>query len=306
MRPSSRLPSPFALVASVTWLLVTALWWALAFAPLPAPPEWVEGVRSVCFGTLANGLPDTYGWVLLVMGPLSMLAFLLAVWGREVVDDVRYLAGLRLGRVALIVLALGVLAAGGWIARRIDAGLAAGEIYASPVEPRPLPESYPETDRPAPPLALTDQTGRPVRLAELAGRPVIVTFAYAHCETVCPLIVEAVREAADRLGAKTGAGPAVLVVTLDPWRDTPRTLPALAELWELEPAAGLHVLSGEVDEVLDVLEAWEVPYTRNRRSGDIGHPALVYLVDGTGRIAYTFQSPDAGWLVEATRRLAAG
>ena len=41
----------------------------------------------------------------------------------------------------------------------------------------------------APALALVDQT-RPDRHARaFRGRPVLVTFAYAHCETVCPLVV---------------------------------------------------------------------------------------------------------------------
>ena len=52
----------------------------------------------------------------------------------------------------------------------------------------------------------------------LAGRPVVVTFAYAHCTTICPVIVSEVLGARDKLALHK---PVVLIVTLDPWRDTP-------------------------------------------------------------------------------------
>ena len=74
-------------------------------------------------------------------------------------------------------------------------------------------------------LALTDQCGREVTLESFRGRPVLVTFAYAHCETVCPLVV------ADVLAARAPLArdpPAVLIVTLDPWRDTPSRLASIA------------------------------------------------------------------------------
>ncbi|KAB2962113.1 MAG: hypothetical protein F9K18_10275, partial [Thermoanaerobaculia bacterium] len=76
----------FALAGFLAWFAITVSWWALAFIPLPAPPAWLERTRAVCFGTLPNGLPDTWGWMLLLLGPLSMLTFLAAVWGRDLAD----------------------------------------------------------------------------------------------------------------------------------------------------------------------------------------------------------------------------
>jgi cytochrome oxidase Cu insertion factor (SCO1/SenC/PrrC family) len=78
--------------------------------------------------------------------------------------------------------------------------------------------------------------------------------------------------------------PAVVVVTLDPWRDTPSRLPHLAEQWGLGSDA--FVLSGAVEDVERVLDAWNVARERDLRTGDISHPALVYVVDRKGRIAY--------------------
>jgi len=164
-----------------------------------------------------------------------------------------------------------------------------------------LPEGYPRTDRPAPDFQLVDQTGATLTLESLRGRPVLLTFAFAHCQTICPVIVRTVSWAAERLD---DLGPAVVVVTLDPWRDTPSSLPALAQSWQLPALARAHVLSGEVAAVQAVLEAYEVPADRDPATGEITHPALVYLLDPQGKIAYTFNNPPAEWLVDAARRVA--
>jgi protein SCO1 len=148
-----------------------------------------------------------------------------------------------------------------------------------------------------PALSLTDQSGREVTLESFRGRPVIVTFAFAHCETICPLIV------ADVLAARRqidGAAPAVLIVTLDPWRDTAARLPAIARAWGL--GEDTHVLSGPADDVERALNRWRVPRTRNPRTGDISHPSIVYVVGADGRIAYVV-SGGADAIAAAVRAL---
>jgi cytochrome oxidase Cu insertion factor (SCO1/SenC/PrrC family) len=110
---------------------------------------------------------------------------------------------------------------------------------------------------------------------------VLVTFAYAHCETVCPLIVSEVLRARRRLGPSP---PAILIITLDPWRDTPSRLPAMAGAWGLDGDA--RVLSGSPEVVERVLNGWRVPRTRNRKTGQIAHPSIVYVVSANGRITY--------------------
>ena len=286
----------FALWAFLAWLAVTIVWWALALAPLPEPPAWLARARAVCFGTLPNGLPDTYGWMGLVLSPAAMLGILLAVWGRELGGEARRLAGSPAGRLALAAIAAVPLAGALGVGQRVVRGLEVSRAFDAPTERAPLPQHYPRTAEPAAAIGLVDQTGTTVDLADLEGRPALVTFAFAHCRTVCPVVVRAVRRAAREL---SDVGPAVVVVTLDPWRDTPSSLPALAKSWGLDELPAVHVLSGEVAEVLGVLEAWQMPIERNPRDGDISHPALVYVLAGDGTIAYTFNNPSPEWLVEA-------
>lgn len=262
-----------ALLALAAVLGVTAAWWAAALWPLPAGvPAWVVRARAVCFGTGVSGLPDAAGWLALILQPAVMLAVVLGVWGRALGDGIRALSGTAAGRAGLAALAVAVLA---------GAGLAAWRVHvARAAETAALPASVVRLDRPAPPLRLVSQEG-PFDLSLLRGRPVLVTFAFAHCRTVCPLAVEearAARRAADE------PKPAIVVVTLDPWRDTPSRLASIAARWKL--AEDAWVLSGPVNEVNAALDTWGIARSRDDRTGDLVHAPLTYLVDPRGVVTH--------------------
>ncbi|MBI3981893.1 MAG: SCO family protein, partial [Gemmatimonadetes bacterium] len=157
-----------------------------------------------------------------------------------------------------------------------------------------IPDTYPRLDRPAPPLTLTNQLGETLDLAALRGRPVLITFAYAHCTTICPVVVHDVLEARRAL---QDLAPVVVVVTLDPERDVPSRLPAIARQWSLGPDE--FVASGPVKEVEGVLSAWSVTRARNPDTGDVTHPRIVYLVDDEGKLVYATSGG-----VDAIRELA--
>jgi len=259
-------------------LAITAGWWALALWPVDDAPAWLTLTRETCFGTAGTGLPDAGGWLVLVGQPLSMLLVLVAAWGR----DVR--AGLRAAMAGVA----GQLAVGA-AAALLLAGAMGVVVRVRVADAQPFASSRTEAiagrlnriNDVAKPLALVDQRGRTVTLEQFRGRPVIVTFAYAHCETVCPLVVNDALGARDQLA---GHAPVVLIVTLDPWRDTPSRLASIAERWGVTGDA--HVLSGAPEQVERVLNAWRIPRARNERTGDLSHPSLVYVVGADGRIAY--------------------
>ena len=271
-----------ALTGLIGLLAITAAWWALALWPVPDAPGWLERTRYVCFGVTDSGLPDAGGWIGLIGGPLGMLAILLAGWWRGVrrlMSRARKSAALA---ATLGVLATGVvlLAAGGMLRVR-QARAAYIGVGATLVEPA---ATYPRLDTPAPPLALPAHDGVTRTLADQHGRVVLVTFAFAHCQTVCPMIVKDVLEAQVLLGSESIA-TAVLIVTLDPWRDTPSRLPHIAARWRL-PDRNAWLLGGDVADVEATLDAWEIPRKRDLRTGEVTHPALAYIVDRDGRIAF--------------------
>lgn len=260
------------------WLAVTASWWALALWPVPREtPAWLIRARAVCFNATGSGLPDASGWLLLVGQPIGLLAVLMVIWGDAVRSGLRALGAVPAGRALLgsiaVLLVAGFVAAGGRVISASPTTAASNEG---------LPSTYPRLDRPAPALGLVDQHGRVLELEDLRGRPALVTFAFGHCESVCPAVVRQVLDARDR--AETDAPPSVVVITLDPWRDTPAGLSRVARHWHIDD--GAWVLSGDVTRVNEVLDAWNVARERDESTGDVVHPPLVYVLDATGRIAF--------------------
>ena len=233
------------------WFASVLGWWAFAFMPLPsAPPAWLTAARAACFGTAESGLPAAYGWTMLVLAPAGLLTRIVVLWGSEVVASVRLVARRRAGRCLFGAVAVALLVEGSWVATKVRTAAAVATWEDGVRDQRAaLPPQYPRSIRTAPDFALVDQHGERVALQAFRGRPVAVTFVYAHCQTMCPLVVDTLKQAVP-------GGPAtVLVVTLDPWRDTPGALPGIARQWNVP--ANFHVLSSRsVEEVARVVDAW--------------------------------------------------
>jgi cytochrome oxidase Cu insertion factor (SCO1/SenC/PrrC family) len=284
-------------LALLLWVVATLIWWAFAFTPLPSePPAWLSAARHACFGSADDGLPAPHGWMLLTLGPASFLLGIVALWGRELPSSLARAVRGHGGRLVMVALALAVAFEGTWVLRKVEAARAIA-AWADVQDEAALPIDYPRQDAPAPDFSLVDQHGDVVSLGSLRGGPVVLTFVFAHCQTVCPLLVDKLKQA-----SQESAGTRVLLVTLDAWRDTPGSLPGIARQWALP--RGFHVLSSrDVAEALAVSAHYGVASARDERTGDITHPGLVFLIDADGRLAYTFSNPSAGWVREALRRL---
>ena len=284
------MPRPsLAVVALAVILVITAAWWWLALAPLGADaPAWIVLTREVCFGASRTGLPHAGGWLLLIGEPIGMLAVLGIVWGTELRAGLAHLhrgfAGRALSAAVILLLASGLLAAGRRVA---DARGLAGSLAGSLAEGETFAVSAALPERghaPAPPLALHDQLGGVTRLDAYRGRWVMVTFAFGHCEDICPVIVQHAKRARADEGADSVP---LLVVSLDPWRDAPERLGAIATAWELAPHD--RALSGTVEEVNAALDTWRIARQRDPDTGMISHGSVIVLVDPDGREAWRIE-----------------
>ena len=282
----------------VAWGITVVIPWGFAFFPVPADASWLAAAKSACFGTTPDGLPAAHGWMILVLGPLLFFACALVAFRVEVRDGVRLMRGAapwRAAAAALFILFAAELAMAAWHvdrARKIEA------VDFGPEALGALPDDYPRQDRTLPPFELVDQFGGRVGPESFRGRPTVLTFVFAHCQTICPVLV-----------ATTGAAVAALnpgavnlsYLTLDPWRDTPAALPAIAKEWQLPERAQL--LSGDPQEVERLLDSLQVGRRRDTTNGDVTHPALVFILDADGRIVYLFNNPTPDWIVEGVRRV---
>ena len=136
----------------------------------------------------------------------------------------------------------------------------------------------------APPFTLGDPEGRPVSLTDFAGRIVLLAFIYTSCPSACPLVTQRMAVLQRRLTA-AGLFPSrvnFVSVTVDPDRDTTETLARYAKGFGADPR-GWKFLRDESDTLRPVLAAWD-EWTKPLPTGEIDHPARLYLIDGAGRV----------------------
>jgi cytochrome oxidase Cu insertion factor (SCO1/SenC/PrrC family) len=203
-----------------------------------------------------------------------MLGVLAALWGTSLRRNLEWLRSRRVWRVSGIGAAIVTVAFFAMLAMRV--------VRAQPASPVAFLRNSgirTNVDIAAPSTSLVDQRGRKVDLSNPGERNVLLTFAYGHCATVCPSIVNDLR-VARRESRRPDVRIAIL--TLDPWRDVPERLPTLAAHWKLEDRD--LVLSGDARDVESALDALGIGRRRNEVTGDIDHSTTVMLLDRTGRI----------------------
>ncbi|MDR5730917.1 SCO family protein [Caballeronia sp. LZ025] len=72
-------------------------------------------------------------------------------------------------------------------------------------------------------FSLPDTAGKTRTLADFKGKAVVLFFGYTHCPDVCPTTLAELSQAMQQLGDKS-KDVQVLMVTVDPARDTPDLL----------------------------------------------------------------------------------
>nr|WP_295786583.1 SCO family protein [Rhodoferax sp.] len=130
---------------------------------------------------------------------------------------------------------------------------------------------------------MTDQAGKSFAIAERRGHPVLVGMFYTSCQFVCPMLVDALRDTESKLTPQERANLGVLLVTIDPVRDTVAVLKRTAEQRELDP---MHwtVARTDTKTTRKLAAVLGVQY-RALPNGDFNHTTDLILLDADGRIA---------------------
>jgi len=131
-------------------------------------------------------------------------------------------------------------------------------------------------------VALTDQDGGALRFPALAGTPRVVTMFYANCPYVCPMIVDTLKRTERALDAPARARFRVLMLTLDPERDTPAALKAVADERKLDTARYTLARSSPRD-VRKIAALLGIQY-RQLENRDFNHSSALILLDAQGRV----------------------
>ena len=201
----------------------------------------------------------------------------------------------RHGREFALALTLAVIAGVG-----VGAALALSRSSAASSPPRLRAQvQWPAKSRQAPPFRLVDQRGRRVSLATVHGKPVLLTFLDSRCKGICPL--EGRELAAVGRGLAPAQRPVLLVVSVDPWADTPQSERVFAARarWQLH----WRWLNGNERTLRTVWRKYLIAVKPTR--ADVSHSAALYLIDGDGFERAGYLAPlRAGDIISDLRTLA--
>jgi protein SCO1 len=128
----------------------------------------------------------------------------------------------------------------------------------------------------APAFALRDQHGHLVSLRSLRGRSVVLMFEDSLCKQACP--IEGKLVAASIRRVPPALRPQVVVVSVDPAGDTPRTATTALRKWHLPGTASW--LLGSRAQLRPVWRAYRIVV--QAVAGDIVHSTALYVIDRRG------------------------
>ena len=145
--------------------------------------------------------------------------------------------------------------------------------------------------RPLPPLALVDQDHQPFGPERLRGGWSFVFFGFTSCPDVCPVTMRALSQTRKLLAdLPETARPRVVMISVDPERDTPERLAAYLKAFDptFVGATGTKPAIDELAQRMGVLAAVR-PLDGDNYTVD--HTTSVFLVDPDGALRALFSAP---------------
>jgi protein SCO1 len=130
--------------------------------------------------------------------------------------------------------------------------------------------------------ALTNQDGRAHGLDVYRDHPVLVTMFYGSCPASCPLIIDTLRATEKDLTPATRANLRVLMISIDPARDTPEALKALASQRRIDTSRWT-LARVDAAMVRTVAALLSVQY-RQLPNGEFNHSTAIALLSPQGEI----------------------
>jgi protein SCO1/2 len=198
----------------------------------------------------------------------------------------------------VVLLAIVAFAVGLFLAR---------SLFVPDVVPVPATENATILPQPRalPALPLVDQDAQPLPAGYLRDRWTLVFFGFTQCPDICPntltLLAQMQQELVDLPQAQR---PRVLLVSVDPERDTPTILKAYVQFFN--PA--FTAATGTAEGVATTAAAFSLPYAKVPRADGgytMDHGAGLFFVSPAGALAAYVSPPfDARALARDFRQLA--
>ena len=158
----------------------------------------------------------------------------------------------------------------------------AGMLFAASAPAAPPTIGLPKDSAYQLPVTLIDQHGKSWDWRSKRGSPQLVAMFYTSCQYVCPLIVDSGKAVEHALAPAERAKLGILLISMDPKRDTPAALMSVASKRKLD-GARWSLASPPPDGVRSVAGVLGVRY-RQLADGEFNHTSALVLLDREGRV----------------------
>ena len=155
-------------------------------------------------------------------------------------------------------------------------------------------------------VSLTDQQGRTRDWGARRGRPQLVSMFYTSCKYICPLIIDSAKGIEHALTPAERARLGILLISMDPARDTPAALKRVFDKRKLD-ARTWSLASPPAEQVRPVSGVLGIRW-RALADGEFNHTSALVLLDADGRVVARTErvgpTPDPEFLAAVKRTLA--
>ena len=137
------------------------------------------------------------------------------------------------------------------------------------------------------PFALQDGDGHTVTDKQFRGKYMLVYFGYTHCPDACPTALQDMANALDQLTPSQRRDVAIVFITVDPERDTPKIVKDYVAAFE----APITALSGSPEAIAAAARNYRVYYAKHpTKDGgyDMDHSSIIYVMDPKGQFVANF------------------
>ncbi|WP_339409464.1 SCO family protein [Pseudomonas sp. EA_35y_Pfl2_R5] len=140
-----------------------------------------------------------------------------------------------------------------------------------------LPQS-----RSLPELSLTNQDGQKVAVDQLKDQWSLLFFGYTFCPDICPATLAQLRQLQGQLPPETLAKLRIVLVTVDPNRDTPEQLKKYLDYFD----AGFIGLTGEQATLQKLANGVSIPYIpadTSKENYTVDHSGNLVIIGPDGK-----------------------
>ncbi len=153
----------------------------------------------------------------------------------------------------------------------------------------------------------TNQDAKKFKLSERRGKPQLVAMFYTSCKYICPLIVDSAKGVERSLTLAERQRLSILLVSIDPARDTPEALLYIVNKRKLDTKRWTLARTDESG-VRTLAALLDVRY-RALSDGEFNHTSALILLDAEGRVIARTETlgnkPDPQFLVAVKKTLTA-